>query len=223
MKNKILLVQGLALMSAALLLTGCAQFSGFQTARTVDQGGGEIHLAAGGLGTQINFDVDTFINENITATVPFLEVGGRWGLGEKVDMGLRLSTTLNMTLDARYQFVGDKSSVFAMAIGGGIGYQGGIGPFNLFQTQVPLYMSVHPADNVGIYLTPRFAAQFATSSGGGSVNWGGFSTGVELGRNIRFGADLSYFRIINNQEIFQALNFFQIGVGMKFMLGAATR
>lgn len=213
----------LAFVAVAFLLSGCAQFSGFQTARTVDKGGGEISLAAGGLGTQIDFDIDSTIGGDFTAVVPFLEVGGRWGLGEKVDMGLRLSTTLNMMLDARYQFVGDKTSLFAMAIGGGIGYQGGIGAFNLFQTQVPLYLSVHPADNVGIYLTPRFAAQFVTSSGGGSVNWGGFSSGVEIGRNVRFGADVSFFRIINDQNIFDALNFFQVGIGMKFVLGAATR
>lgn len=213
----------LAFVAVAFLLSGCAQFSGFQTARTVDKGGGEISLAVGGLSTQVDFDIDSTSTGDFTATVPFLEAGGRWGLGEKVDMGLRISSTLNMTLDARYQFVGDKTSLFAMAIGGGIGYQGGIGGFNLFQTQFPLYMSVHPTDNLGIYLTPRFAAQFATSSGGGSVNWGGFSSGVEIGRNVRFGADVSFFRIINNQDIFDTLNFFQVGIGVKFMLGAATR
>jgi hypothetical protein len=224
-QNMKLQMHWVALVGVVALFTlgSCAQYSGFQTAKTVGQGAGEFYLAAGGLNTQVELGNDsTIIQEEFGVVVPVFELGGRVGVIDDLDIGLKISSTLNILLDAKYQFIGDQDdSKFAMAVGGAFGYQGGFGSFQIFQAQLPLYVSYHPVDAFAIYGIPRYAVQFATGDGAGTVNNAGFSLGIEAGRKVRFGLDFSYFEILNleAQDIFDIPNFWQIGAGVKFRFG----
>ena len=207
-----------ALFLGTLLLSSCAQFSGFQTGRTAGRNGGDIYFAVAGLSTEADIEIGSdstgSVDVNPSVVVPVVEVGGRFGLAERFDIGLRFSTSLSFLVDAKYQIVGDQESVFAMSLGGTIGYQG-LGIIGLWQGQVPLFFSVHPNEKVGIYFSPKFISQFGDDLIDASINYGSFSSGIELGQKVKFVLDFSYAKILNDQEVFDVLSFWQIGAGVK--------
>ncbi|HLF65490.1 MAG TPA: hypothetical protein VI603_17115 [Saprospiraceae bacterium] len=205
------------LLPVALLMSSCIQLSTFQTAKTVGKGNGEILIAIGGGGVSESFE------DNSSIGFGTFELGGRLGVSEKVDIGLKVSHFVSYLVDVKYQFVGDQSSKFAMATGPGIGlYAFGFGT-TLFQATLPLHMSVHPSERFGIYFTPRYSAQFAVGEGSGSLNYLGGSVGFEAGQNVRFGTDISYMRLLDDvvdDSSFTdfGLGLFQVGVGVKFRI-----
>lgn len=48
---------------------------------------------------------------------PNLELTGRYGVSDKFDVGVKLNTNLNLSITTKYQFLGDRQSKAAMAIG----------------------------------------------------------------------------------------------------------
>jgi hypothetical protein len=192
------------------------QLSTFQTAKTVPKGDGEILIAVGGGGISEGFG-----DESVGFGT--FELGGRIGVGEKVDVGLKISHFVSYLVDVKYQFVGDQDSKFAMATGPGLGiYAFGFGT-TLLQATLPLHMSVHPSETLGIYFTPRYSAQIAIGDESGSLNYLGGSVGLEVGRKVRFGADVSYMHLLDDGvdgDTFEdfGLGLFQVGIGVKFRI-----
>jgi hypothetical protein len=205
------------LIAILLIAPGCAQFSGFQTGRTAGKGGGEIYLALAAVNTaaDINFESDSSSFETGSLLIPNLEAGGRYGVGERFDIGLRFSTSLSFLVDAKYQLVGDQESLFAMSVGGTIGYQG-FAVVGLWQGQIPLFFSLHPNEKLAFYFSPKYITQFSSALEAGSINYGSFSTGAEFGERVKFVVDFSLAKILNEQELFDVLNFWQVGIGVKF-------
>ena len=214
--NSLSMKTSILLFFSMLLLNSCVQLSTFQTAKTVEKGSGEILVAIGGGGVS-----ESFSDESIGFGT--FEVAGRLGVGEKVDIGLKISHFISYLADVKFQFVGDKDSKFAMATGPGVGiYAFGLGT-TIGQLTVPLHMSVHPSERLGIYLTPRYSGQFAFGDESGSLNYLGGSVGFETGRKIKFGTDISYLRLLNEDghgNTFEdfALGLFQVGFGLKFLI-----
>jgi hypothetical protein len=211
----------LLLLLSLFFLSGCAYFSSFQTAKTLPKNSGEVYGALNLAGTQLDFGEEISDTNNVGVFLPIIELGGRYGLADRLDLGLKVSTSLNAIVDAKYQFLGDQESPFAMALGGGIGFWGVVGENSLLQLQVPLHASYHPSQNFALYVTPRYVNQFLLG-GDGSINYLGFSAGLEAGNKIRFGGEVSYSKIMNegNQEFFDIFNFWQVGLGVKFRFGS---
>jgi len=203
-------------LSALITLSSCVQLSTFQTAKTVGDGNGEILVAVGGGGVTDSFDGESL-------GFGTFELGGRLGVADKVDVGLKISHFVSYLVDVKFQFVGDEMSKFAMATGPGIGFYGfGFGG-TIFQATLPLHMSVHPSDHFAFYMTPRYSTQFAIGDGGGALHYLGGSVGFEAGRNVLFGTDISYMSLLNDaisDDIFEdfGLGLFQVGFGVKFRI-----
>ncbi len=213
------IIQFLALSVIIFSWISCAQLSSFQTAKTVGKENAEIGFAASGAG------FTDFIDnaEDETAVLPVLEMWGRYGVGENLDVGIKLSTGLSGVFDLKYQFVGDRDSKFAMALGGGLGFQGGTLDDFILQGHIPLHMSIHPSPKFGIYLTPRFISQFII--GTASVNYGGGSFGLEFGQKVKFMTEFNYYKLLNEiqdtDELFSdfGIGLYQVGMGFKFRIG----
>lgn len=214
----------LTALAGWLLASGCATITGFQTGRTVGEDAGEVSLSLN-FANAANFDTDDGNNNEDeilqSATLGFLELGGRYGVSEKVDIGLRLNTTLNFLTDVKVQVVGDQFSPFAMSLGAGFGGFGFIsGGGMLLNFQVPVYTSYHPSDNFAVYLSPRYIGQFATALNetSGLLNYYGANAGFEVGGKTRFGFDVGYYGLSGaDSEV--SSNIFQLGLGMKFRFG----
>ena len=199
-----------------LLLQSCAQLSGFQTARVLPKNEGEIGFTAGGLST---FNTDDLGGELGILSAPVVEVFGRIGFGNNFDAGLKVSSTLSGVFDAKWQFVGDQESKFAMATGLGLGFQGGAANAFLMQAHIPLHMSIHPSDRFAVYFSPRYINQFILGRNieGANLGYLGMSSGIEVGKKVKFILDFSFFNIVNAGGV-DTPNLFQIGAGAKFRL-----
>lgn len=187
-----------------LLFSSCASISSFQTARTTPKDEGEFGVSLDIAGVSGTFD------SNESFAVPNLSLWGRYGVGTKTDIGLKFNTSLNVLFDLKQQIVGDQSSKFALALGGGIGAFP-IGKIYL-QYHIPLYLSFHPRENFAWYLTPKYSNMF-------NVGYAGSSIGLLFGKNTKFGMDVSYFGSIgdgiDNDDIDLGTGLFNIGFGVK--------
>lgn len=220
------LLQLLSFGSLLLFLSSCASISGFQTGRTVGAETGEIMFSVNGTRSP-DFDelsdenVDTVNAENFSIFFPNIEIGGRYGITDKLDFGIRANTNLNIYADVKYQFVGDQESPVAIAAGAGLGMFGFVtGTGGLFNFQIPLYASYHPTESLDLYLAPRYVGQWGTVLGesSGLINYFGANAGFLTGRRTKFGVDVAYYGLSNSDTGFND-SLFQIGFGMKFKIG----
>jgi hypothetical protein len=225
MKMKTLAIW-VAFAAVGLFLSSCASISGFQTGRTVGEESGEIMFSVNGTQSPDFAELDEEDGapedeDEFRIFAPNIEIGGRYGISEKVDFGIRANTNLNILADVKVQVMGDQQSPFALATGLGVGMFGFVSTSGgLFNFQVPVYASYHPSDNLDLYVSPRYIGQWGTTFGesSGLLNYFGANVGFLTGRRTKFGVDLAYFGL-NNADSDYSETLFQIGFGMKFKLG----
>ncbi len=225
--NKIIAI--LALCAALFSTSACVSLTGFNTGRALPQGGGEISGNATLVET-VDYNVDDTVTIIPTLYLPVLEIGGRYGIIDRLDVGLRISTSINIMLDAKYQFLGTQDSPFAMAIGAGIGFTPllvvGITVFNF---QFPLSMSYHPSEKIHLYFTPRFIHQRAgqVSTVFGSANFTGFNAGVMFGNEFKFGLDIGNYNVQGSGGKtgldWSRKNLFNAGMGISYTFGGGKK
>ncbi|TNE61382.1 MAG: hypothetical protein EP344_06080 [Bacteroidetes bacterium] len=217
MKNQFLL-SALGLFGLVFLLSNCASLTGFQDGRTVGKGNGELSASLN-VAQSPDFEDwdDQSSDDNIpTFFISTVELGGRLGVAEKIDLSLRLSTTMNLGVGAKFQVVGDRESQLALALGAEIGTFGLLNA-GLWNFQVPLYLSVHPKENFAWYLTPRYIYQFNTTFGAeNGINYAGGNTGLLFGNRNKFGLDVGFYNVGTDGN---SVGVFQFGLGGRFALG----
>ena len=138
-----------------LLFSSCAQLSSFQTGKTLGKGTNQITVTATGYG--VTGEPGSIIEGDL-AIFPFIEVMGQFGITDRLDLGLKLSTGGNAQGHAKFQFAGSLESKFAAALGGGLSYQWA-DEVRVYRAHVPLYLSYHPGEKDAIYATPRYIYQ----------------------------------------------------------------
>lgn len=198
----------------SLFFSNCASVTGFQTGRTVGHNNGEMLISLNASSTpEFDFDSDDTTDvENFY--FPNLELSGRYGVAEKVDIGLRVNTNFNVAADVRYQVLGDRQSPVAFAVGGGVGT---FGLFSaLWNVQIPLYFSFHPTETLDIYISPRYISQFAAGDLTGSLSYFGGNAGILFGRRTKFGLDAGIYNISTTGEDILPIATFGFGVKIPF-------
>jgi len=125
-------------LASVILLSGCASMSTMQTARTTPQG--ELGYSVGG--GYVNTEMPIEGVDTISFKAPMLEVGARYGVTDKLDVGGKLTIIGTAVADAKYQFLGDRESKVAGSAGLGVGYlsmESGNTTSNLYDLMVPTY------------------------------------------------------------------------------------
>jgi hypothetical protein len=205
----------------ALFFSGCASMSTMQTARTTNKGefGG-----GGGMGyvnTKIPLGTDTAGNTtSINLKAPFMEGSARYGITDNLDLGVKLTIIGTATMDAKYQFIGDKTSLFAASAGFGLGYlsiSSGDSKSNVYDIMVPFYASVHPAEWFAVYVSPKYVLRLNSytenaKSGFSNSHWYGGTGGLKFGKKTSFMIEYSYFRNSAMSEV----PFSQVTAGLTF-------
>jgi len=207
-----------ALVGASFFLTNCASLTGFQDGRTVGKDNGEFSVSLN-FAQSPDFDEweDSADSFDVIPNQYFgnIEFGGRYGVAEKVDLTLRLNTSLNLGIGVKAQVVGDQESKFALAVGAEVGTFALVS--GLWNVQIPVFLSVHPAENLAWYLSPRYIYQFTSYAGADNgLSYVGGNTGLLFGKRHKFGLDVGYYRVGTDGERIGAL---QIGLGGKFAIG----
>lgn len=198
------------------ILTSCGQLSSFQTGKTL--GKGETTLGASVLGYGVT-DPDANGGDIGAGVFPYAEFYGNYGVGEAVDLGLKVSTGGNLQLSGKYQFVGDAESAFAAAIGGGFELQASNFSENVvFRTHLPLYLSYHPSSEDAVYLTPRWAYQVVTNDNNSNFLGGSLGYAREFSPKVTGMLEGSYY-LPSTQNSTTSAQVYQFGVGVAFHLG----
>lgn len=203
---------------SSLLFTGCASLTGYQDGRSVGEGNGEAMISLNFSQSPTFSDLEELdeIEEIPRFAFPNIELAGKYGATEKLDVTLRMNTNLNLGVGAKYQLIGDRSSEFALGLGAEAGTFGLI--TGLWNVQLPLYTSFHPTEKFSIYASPRFIYQFTTIGGTEGWNYLGGNFGFLFGSRHKFGLDIGYYQVgatgVDN------IGLVSVGIGGKFAFGS---
>ena len=199
-----------------LLLNSCAQLSLFQDARTVGKKNGNIGVNLSAYGTNDSSDETLGV-----AAAPFLQVYGSYGLGEKIDVQVSISSQFNTLVAPKFQFIGDAHSKWAASINPGLEFQAGAdGGSSILRSHVAFIGSFHPTERVSIFLEPRWITQFQEDD---NFQFPGTSFGAkfQLGEQKRAGLSIgvSLFGITGNEDVDDGSVLYQIGMGYTYTFG----
>jgi len=200
-----------------IIATGCASLTGYQDGKSVGEGNGEIAVSLN-LSQSPSFNEledSTGIVDIPSFSFPNIEVGGRYGVTEKLDILVRVNTNFNFNAGVKYQLVGDRNSAFAIGVGAELGTFGLFS--SLWNAQIPVYASYHPTEKFSIYLAPRYIYQFSSFAGLEGWSYLGGNFGLLFGNKNKFGFDVGIYRVGANETGRIGLTSF--GVGGKFGLG----
>lgn len=200
-----------------LFCCSCAQLGSLQTARVLEDDTFRLNANIYAV------NADSGDNELGVATLPHAEVGIRYGLGLNTDIGLKISSSLNILLDVKYQFVGDLDSRFAVAAAPGFAWQ-----FTSFdedtrvlRVHLPIYFSFHPNERDSYYATFKNVYQFVSDSDDTWFPGGNVGYIRQINQRFSIAAEASYFNaylldIDNNSDGWN--NVFLFGLGFIFEL-----
>lgn len=154
-------------------------------------------------------------------SIPVFEFGGRYGVSESTDIGLKLSNFGTAIGSLKYQFVGTKESPFAAATGLGIG--GSFLRFDIdgegisfFQYEIPLHLSYHPSDKFGLIFTPRYMGVGGSVAGdAGLSHMVAFSPGIEFGKRFKLGIEFNMIIPVTDLALSDGF-FTQFGIGFQY-------
>jgi hypothetical protein len=209
----------LLLVGTAFLLSDCASLAGFQDGRSLGKGTTEL---SGSLNFNTSPQFNDFDNDSIGVDVPTifapnLEFGVKHGVTEKIDVGFRISTNLNVAVAVKGQVVGDDQSPFALGLGLEAGTFGLIS--GLWNIQVPVFLSVHPSEKFTAYLNPKYIYQFSSYADlDGGLSYLGSNVGLLFGKRNKFGVDFGYYNL-NAGDARDGIGLIQFGIGGRFALG----
>lgn len=201
------------------LMQSCVSNKSFQTARTTAVGdygwGFGVSLPKGEY-------IDTSAANTVLDTIDtggFAgEIFGRFGVAEKVDIGINLTLIGTGGADVKYQFLGDSESTIAGAVGLGVGYlsigasenNSDDGSYTVLDFAVPTYFSYHPAEMIGVYASPKFIYR---KFGNDNTTFFGGVAGLRIGGE-RGAAFIEYGYLTGGSDIFSNQTQFNIGFGI---------
>ena len=143
---------------SVVLLSSCAQLSIFQDART--EGKGNTSIAATALLHNGSDGPD-----RIAPYFPVVYAQGSYGLTEKIDLQLSLSSSGTAFLNPKIQIQGDQNSKWAFSLNPGFEYQFGLDqPSQNFRIHGSFVSSFHPNEKTSWIVQPKFIRDYALSN-----------------------------------------------------------
>ncbi len=193
------------------LVSNCANFSTFQTARTVPPSSYRMSI-----GTGYITSIDSSDSTSSSYSPLQLVITGRSGLAKKLDMGLKSTILGGTSIDLKYQFV--DFGMLSAAIGGEVGYMKLKDKINnnepLYIELIPppsLYVGFDPLDWLGFYSSIKFIILSRLDTNESQKKYIVNSLGLRLGNSLGVFFELN---LINNLPL--SLAIFQIGMSLFF-------
>ena len=204
-------------MVSIIIYTGCASLTGYQDGKSIGEGNGEAMITLNFSQSPSFSDLEDSIGINEIPRIGFpnIEVGGRYGATEKLDVTVRMNSNLNIGVGTKYQIIGDQLSNFAMGLGAEVSTFGLIS--GLWNVQIPVFTSFHPSEKFSIYASPRYIYQFQSLAGIEGWSYIGGNIGLLLGSRHKFGIDAGFYQV--GAAGIQKVGLTSIGIGAKFVFG----
>jgi len=199
-----------ALLAFSGLTTACVNSSTLQTAKALDPGRGRV-LVGGGFYTSpdINSDASAASGSDVTLAMPYMELGYRRGIIDKLELGAKATIPGTAGIDGKYQFL--DAGKFALATGVGVGYlkltsgsEGMESKSTIVDTTVPLYASYDVAKAFALYTAPKYVLRYASStdsdgmSSSGLDHLVGATVGTRLGNKWGLFLESSYLKSVSS-------------------------
>jgi hypothetical protein len=186
-----------SLLSAFIFFNSCVSLTTLQSGRTLGKNNAEIgvHYVDGKYSQILDNDEDY---------IPVIGLKIQLGLSENFDIGFSADYTSMISTHFKYQFLGNKTSLFAVSGGfeTGFNFAGFLGGLSINYLTVPLYSSFHPHKYFALYYSPRYifatGYQFASQSKDpmgltDRANLFGNSYGLSLGNHHKVLFEIQHF------------------------------
>ncbi len=204
-------------IAAALVLalsaftTACVNSSTLQTAKALDPGRQRV-LVGGGFysSPDINADASEASGSDVTLAMPYMELGYRRGIVDKVEVGAKVTVPGTAGIDGKYQFL--DAGKFALAAGVGVGYlkltsgsEGMETSSSIIDATVPVYASYDLAKAFAVYTAPKYVLRYAAStdsdgmSSSGVNHLVGATVGTRLGNRWGLFLETSYLKSVSSE------------------------
>lgn len=143
---------------------------------------------------------------------PHIDLKYRYGITERLDLGVRMSSSFNIGAFAKFNIWDSEEK--KMAIGGGLEFGSTLA--SSFETHIPLYFSYYPNNNVTLNFSPRLIRlEVQGLSRSRTYTYLGGNMGILIGRgNSRLGLDFGFFNSIVGRKSYLVT----AGVGAKFRI-----
>lgn len=197
---------GAGLLISMALTTGCINMSTLQTAKALDPGKQRV-LVGGGYYASPSVDADASesTGSDVSLALPYMEIGYRRGIVDKLELGAKVTIPGTAGLDAKYQLV--NAGKFAVAAGLGAGYlklesgdEGMKTSTKLIDAIVPAYISYDVAKPFAVYASPKYVMRYAQSTDSDGMTSSGLShlvgatVGTRIGNGIGLFLETSYMK-----------------------------
>ena len=196
------------------LLSGCASFSTFQTARVVPVNSYRVFMGAD---IFYSSETNSSIHEIKGNSIEYesLEIGGRIGAARYIDIGAKAAVPGTIAVDAKYQFV--DMGALAASLGAGLSYltlNANDNTSHVFDLMVPMYLSVDLADWFGIYSAGKLFVQSQIGSLVSNSTFAAGTMGIRIGNTGGVMLEGTYLTEING-------NFNAVQGGIAIFFGSA--
>lgn len=198
------------LVAFSALTTACVNSSTLQTAKALDPGNQRI-LVGGGFysSPSINADASSASNSDVTLAMPYMELGYRRGIIDKLELGAKVTVPGTAGIDAKYQFLDAGKFALAAGLGGGYlkltsGSDGMESTSKIFDTTVPLYASYDIAKAFAVYTAPKYVLRYTSSvdsmgaSSSGLNHLVGATVGTRVGNRWGLFLETSYLKSVSS-------------------------
>ncbi len=163
--------------------------------------------------------VSTFVSyfsfqEQESLRLPYAHFAYEYGINEKLDAGISISSAFNTLINAKYQIVGDQDSKFALSLNPGAEIQfAGQEEVAFVRPHFSLPMSYDLSNKFSLLLEPKYIYQPIDGTHFPGFT-GGLQVGLKNGWSLGLGAS-SFYPIVENVE---DTSLFQFGVSFKKLI-----
>jgi hypothetical protein len=200
-----------SLLVIAAGTAGCVNSSTLQTAKALDPGSQRI-LVGGGYYASPSLDADASeaSGSDVSLKLPYMELGYRRGIVDKVELGAKVTLPGTAGVDAKYQFLNKGDLALAAGIGTGYlkissGAEGMQTSSTIVDAIVPVYASYDVSKFFAVYSSPKYVLRYAKSvdetdmsSSSGMNHLLGGTMGVRVGQNKGLFFETSYLKSVSS-------------------------
>jgi hypothetical protein len=191
----------LCMIALTALATGCVNMSTLQTARTIPVDEIEV-VTGGGYYMSPNLSESSSSDQSSDGDLdplglPYIEVAGRIGIAEYLDLGLKITLPGTIAFDVKYQLV-DLDGL-AMAAGFGLGYlhlgsgsDDSSSSADIIDIMVPLYISYHFNESFTVYGSPKYVMRLNLGSDSDPAQLLGAGGGLRIGNQVGVYLEATY-------------------------------
>jgi hypothetical protein len=203
-------ILALGLVTFSTVTAACVNSSTLQTAKALDPGSQRV-LVGGGFYSSPSLDSDASdaTGSDVSLAMPYMEVGYRRGIVDKVELGAKVTLPGTSGIDAKYQFL--DAGKLALAAGVGAGYlkltsgaEGMETSTTIVDAIVPVYASYDLAKMFAVYASPKYVLRFSRSddamgdTSSGTNHLVGATTGLRVGEKRGVFLEASYLKSVSS-------------------------